>query len=279
MNCLRPRIRTSSSHAASAPKKATSGGTSAREPRAAPAPAAAKPKPEVGVVMPTVPRHEPGPAPRPSTRRRPARCRRRAVPPAPGSRAGSSAPSRVSRPSARAGRSTSTSFVIRPGRADMTATRVERKTASGIECVTKMTVVPVRDQIRWSSRFMRSRVISSSAPNGSSMRRMAGSSASARAMATRCCIPPESCHGRCPAKSDSSTRRSISRGLGGSLAPASSRDLEWQLDVLLDRPPLEQDRRLEDHPVVAIEPRLARGLAVDRDRSAGRADEVADDPQ
>src|SRR3990172_2631595 len=67
-----------------------------------------------------------------------------------------------------------TIFVMRPGRADMTTTRVERKTASGIECVTKMTVVAVRSQMRSSSRFIRSRVISSRAPNGSSMSRMAG---------------------------------------------------------------------------------------------------------
>ncbi len=43
--------------------------------------------------------------------------------------------------------------------------------------------------------FSRSRVISSSAPNGSSMSRSAGENESARAIATRCCIPPESCHG------------------------------------------------------------------------------------
>ena len=85
--------------------------------------------------------------------------------------------------------------LIRPGRGDMTTTRVERNTASAIEWVTNMTVVPVRSQILSSSRFIRSRVISSSAPNGSSIRRMAGSTASARAIATRCCMPPDSCHG------------------------------------------------------------------------------------
>ncbi len=83
-------------------------------------------------------------------------------------------------------------FVIRPGRALMTTTRDERNTASGIEWVTKTTVVPVRSQIRSTSEFMRSRVISSSAPNGSSINRMAGSKANARAMATRCCMPPDS---------------------------------------------------------------------------------------
>ncbi len=74
----------------------------------------------------------------------------------------------------------------------MTTTRDDRKTASGMEWVTNTIVVPVASQMRRTSWFMRSRVISSSAPNGSSMSRIAGSKASARAMATRCCIPPDS---------------------------------------------------------------------------------------
>ena len=42
---------------------------------------------------------------------------------------------------------------------------------------------------------MCSRVISSSAPNGSSMSSSCGSNDSARAIATRCCMPPDSCAG------------------------------------------------------------------------------------
>ena len=41
----------------------------------------------------------------------------------------------------------STVPLIRPGRGDMTTTRVERKTASEMECVTKMTVDCVSAQI------------------------------------------------------------------------------------------------------------------------------------
>ena len=93
------------------------------------------------------------------------------------------------------GRSIGIRSEMRPGRADMTTTRVERKTASAIECVTKTIVEPLASQIRRSSMFSRSRVISSSAPKGSSMSRSAGSKESARAIETRCCIPPESCHG------------------------------------------------------------------------------------
>ena len=77
----------------------------------------------------------------------------------------------------------------------MTATRVERKTASAIEWVTKTIVERSSSQMRRSSAFRRSRVISSRAPNGSSMSRRAGEKESARAIDTRCCMPPESCHG------------------------------------------------------------------------------------
>ena len=93
------------------------------------------------------------------------------------------------------GRSIGTTALIRPGRADITTTRVERNTASEIECVTKITVDSVSSHSRSSSRFSRSRVISSSAPNGSSISSSAGENESARAIDTRCCIPPESCHG------------------------------------------------------------------------------------
>src|SRR5829696_7908170 len=108
------------------------------------------------------------------------------------------------------GRLTWTTPTIRPGLADMTTTRVERNTASEIECVTKMTVLPLCSQIRSSSRFRRSRVISSRAPNGSSIRSSGGENESARAIETRCCIPPESCHGWCFSKPFSSTRSTSS---------------------------------------------------------------------
>ena len=117
--------------------------------------------------------------------------------------------SRVSPPRG-CGRSTSITSTIRPGRADMTTTRVERKTASAIECVTKTIVDWVSCQMRSSSMFSRSRVISSSAPNGSSISSSAGEKESARAIDTRCCMPPESCHGWCLSKPVSSTSSSIS---------------------------------------------------------------------
>src|SRR4051812_27201201 len=55
--------------------------------------------------------------------------------------------------------------------------------------------------------------------------------------------------------------------------------LERQRDVLRDGAPVEEHRVLEDDPVVAIQPRLVRRLAVDGDRAGGRLDEIADHPQ
>ena len=177
------------------------------------------------------------------------------------------------------GRSTSTIFVIRPGRALITTTRDDRNTASGIEWVTNTIVVPVCSQIRRTSPFIRSRVISSSAPNGSSISRIRGSNESARAIATRCCIPPDSWYGMCfseVAQLDElehlpgplrPRRRVLPRISSGSLTLSST---------------LRQSNstgRLEDHPVVAIAARPLGGLAVHDDRRRGGLDEVADDPQ
>src|SRR5919199_5351461 len=93
------------------------------------------------------------------------------------------------------GRSTSMTRSILPGRGVITTMRSERKTASGMLCVTKRTVVAVWAQMVSNSMLSRSRVISSSAPKGSSINRIEGRNESARAMETRCCMPPESCQG------------------------------------------------------------------------------------
>src|SRR6266536_2396104 len=87
---------------------------------------------------------------------------------------------------------TSTISLIRPGRADITIKRSARKAASGIEWVMNTMVLPDSFQMRRSSRFMNSRVMASRAPKGSSMRSSDGSCTSARAMATRCLMPPDS---------------------------------------------------------------------------------------
>src|SRR6266852_2550211 len=93
--------------------------------------------------------------------------------------------------------------LIRPGRAVMTATRVDRNSASCRLWVTKMTVLRVRRQMSRSHSPIRTRVCSSSAPNGSSIRRIFASIASARPIATRCFIPPDSSRGYFSAKPES----------------------------------------------------------------------------
>jgi hypothetical protein len=56
-------------------------------------------------------------------------------------------------------------------------------------------------------------------------------------------------------------------------------DLEGQLHVAADGPPVEEDGGLEDHPVVVIEAGLADRLAVDRDGPGGDGGQVRDDAQ
>ena len=106
--------------------------------------------------------------------------------------------------------------------------------------------------------FSRSRVISSSAPNGSSISSSAGENESARAIDTRCCMPPESCHGWCLSKPVSSTSSSISVDALGAARALPAEHLERQGDVLRHRAPVEEDGVLEDDPVVAVEARLVR---------------------
>jgi len=93
------------------------------------------------------------------------------------------------------GRSTANRSAILPGRGVITSTRSARNTASLVEWVMNTTVLRRSIQMRCNSTFIASRVIASSAPNGSSIKSSAGSWISARTSATRCCMPPESSHG------------------------------------------------------------------------------------
>src|SRR3989442_295032 len=105
--------------------------------------------------------------------------------------------------------------LIRPGAEVSTTSRSARYTASRIECVTKTIVLCSTRWMRESSSCITSRVCASRAPNGSSMSTMDGLLASARAIATRCFIPPERCTGNFVACSRSPTmsryRAAISR--------------------------------------------------------------------
>ncbi len=98
-----------------------------------------------------------------------------------------------------------------PGRAENTATRSARNTASPRLWVTNTMVlwVAAKRTERSSPRIMR--VCSSSAPNGSSISRMPVCRLSARASAARWRMPPESCAGKWSAKSLSPTASSERR--------------------------------------------------------------------
>ena len=169
--------------------------------------------------------------------------------------------------------------MIRPGRGDITTTRSDSTTASGIECVTNSTAAPVSSAIRSSSACIRSRVISSSAPNGSSMSSSFGRVASDRAIATRCCMPPESWLGRSAAKSARPTSCEQLRGAGAALGLRDPVHVQRQLDVLRDRPPLQQAGLLERDAVVLVQPGLPGGLAADQHRAGAGLLQVGDHPQ
>ena len=67
--------------------------------------------------------------------------------------------------------------------------------------------------------------------------------------------------------------------LGRAPFPVPAGQLERQGDVLGDGAPVVENGVLEDDAVVAVDPCLTSGLAVDERRSRGRLDQVADDPQ
>ena len=111
-------------------------------------------------------------------------------------------------------------------------------------------------QIRSSSRFSRSRVISSSAPNGSSISSSAGSNESARA------IDDALLHAARELPRmvvlEAGQLDELEHLVDARLAPRAvpAEQLERQRDVLRDRAPVEEHGVLEDDPVVAVEPRL-----------------------
>src|SRR6202040_2838813 len=90
---------------------------------------------------------------------------------------------------------TCTNVFTLPGCAVMTMIRSPRNTASSTEWVMNTTVFLCSSQMRSSSSWSRSLFCASSAENGSSISRISGSLANARAMATRWRMPPESWYG------------------------------------------------------------------------------------
>src|SRR5262249_52351129 len=110
------------------------------------------------------------------------------------SRSRSSANCRLARTTSTArGRSngTVTSSMMRPGRVPNTSMRSEKKIASSILWVMNSVVFGALARMPAMSRCSFSRVMASSAPNASPTGGWGGRSASAAAMPTRCCMPPE----------------------------------------------------------------------------------------
>ena len=174
---------------------------------------------------------------------------------------------------------TARSATIRPGWLPSTMTRWPRKTASSTSWVTISTVVPVSGQTWRMRTCMSSLVCTSSAPNGSSSSSTSGSQASARAIATRCRCPPESCRG-------SARRRRGQAGLGevpgdpaGPLGPGQpGQQLQPERDVALHRAP--RDTRA---PAWNTRPRSGPGPVTgspsSSDRARGRPGQAGDQRQ
>ena len=130
--------------------------------------------------------------------------------------------------------------------------RSARLIASSWSWVTRIAVMPNWRCRRLTSICMSSRRFLSSAPNGSSSRRMRGSTASARASATRCCWPPESWRGK-------RSREAPPSCTSGEHAPPRARSspaprspgAQPEGHVLVDRHVREQRVVLEDDADVA----------------------------
>ena len=87
---------------------------------------------------------------------------------------------------------------MRPGFAAITTMRVAMKTTSFTSWLTMKMVfglVSLSSQNRTTSLRSVSAVSASTCENGSSMQRISGSTESARAMPTRCFMPPDSSRG------------------------------------------------------------------------------------
>ena len=132
--------------------------------------------------------------------------------------------------------------------------------------------MPVSSQIRRSSSLSRSRVISSSAPNGSSISSRRGPPSRARAIETRWRMPPESSCGKLVLPALEADQRSSSRGVGAPAGrPRCAADLERQLDILERGAPRQQRRVLEHEAERARSSRASRGVRAEHgDRPARR---------
>ena len=152
--------------------------------------------------------------------------------------------------------------------------------ASSWSCVTCTNVMPMSRWMFLSSNCISLRSFRSSAPSGSSSSSTRGTLTSARASATRCCWPPDSCRGLRPPypveADDAEHLLDLTLQLGAALALAA----QPEGDVLEDRQVREERVALEDGVDVALVRRQSGDRAVaEVDRPRARLLEAADHAQ
>ena len=176
---------------------------------------------------------------------------------------------------------TSITVAIVPGAWVMTTTWSDSSTASETEWLTNSTVVRVECHSWRSSRRNTSLVSSSRAENGSSMSKRAGSETKARAIATRCRIPPDSSAGRRSRTSPRPKARSTSLGSRGrfpSARCAGAVELERKSGVVEHSAPRQQGQRLGDEADELGLAGLLDALAEDRNGPLVRPLDTRQDP-
>ena len=168
-------------------------------------------------------------------------------------------------------------MIVAPGPLLITPMRSASVTASMMSCVMNSTDVPVDSQMRSSSACIVRRVCASSDANGSSISRIFGPIASARAICTRCFMPPDNSSGNLSSCSVRPTSFSSESTRLLALVLRTVEHLQPELDVLAHRHPREErvvDILEHDDPVVAGP---GQRLAVEPDPAFGRRQESGDD--
>ena len=163
-----------------------------------------------------------------------------------------------------------------------TAIRSLMVSASSWSWVTNTKVMPTSRWIDLSSTCISSRSLRSSAPSGSSSSSTFGRLTSARASATRCRWPPESCAGPALRRSPPSrTVASASSAARGAARPwPTLRTRRPYSTFVATRHVREQRVVLEDRVDVALERRQPGDVvAVEQDAARGRQLEAGDHPQ
>ena len=152
------------------------------------------------------------------------------------------------------GMSISTISRTRPGRGLITQTVSASRMASSMSCVTNAIVRRWCSQSSVRKRCAPVRVSASSAPNGSSMSSTCGSLASARAIATRCFMPPESSFGKESANPVRPISSISDARLLAALGAADALELRPELDVAAHGHPRIERVGLEHHAAVGAGP-------------------------